>query len=116
MNENDLISRKSVLDAFENADADVCEEFLGGADWGFGINNIKDIISKIPAQNKKSGKWIFENKHTVSKSLYFDDNYHSSAKCSECNYCVGSINASFGFQKIKTYPYCPNCRSKMEEA
>ena len=46
----EYIEREAAINAFENGDADVCEEYPDGyCDWGFGRENIADIISKIPA-------------------------------------------------------------------
>lgn len=47
---SDYISREALEEAFENADADVCESFPDGyCDWGFGRQNIRDVIASVPA-------------------------------------------------------------------
>ena len=47
---SDYISREALKEAFENADADVCESFPDGyCDWGFGRQNIQDVIASVPA-------------------------------------------------------------------
>lgn len=47
---SDYISREAVLEAFENADADVVEYYGDGpCDWGFGKKNIREVINSVPA-------------------------------------------------------------------
>ncbi len=60
------------------------------------------------------GRWVIEKRHTVSTNPYMDDNYHAHATCSECNFCIHSENASFGYPKLNTTNYCPNCGAKMD--
>ena len=46
----DYIRREAALEAFENADADVFEDYGDGTvDWGFGRKNIQNVINGIPA-------------------------------------------------------------------
>ena len=58
---DDYISRKAAREAFENADADVCESYPDGAcDWGFGMKNIQEVIDGIPAADVepvRRGRW-----------------------------------------------------------
>lgn len=61
------------------------------------------------------GRWIIEKRHTVSRNPYMDDNYHAHATCSECGFCIHSENASFGYPKMNTTNYCPNCGADMRE-
>ena len=47
---SDYISRDALKEAFDNADADVCESYSDGyCDWGFGRKNINDVIDGVPA-------------------------------------------------------------------
>ena len=47
---SDYISRDALKEAFDNADADVCESYSDGySDWGFGRKNINDVIDGVPA-------------------------------------------------------------------
>lgn len=40
---SDYISREALKEAFDNADADVCESYSDGyCNWGFGRKNIND--------------------------------------------------------------------------
>ena len=60
------------------------------------------------------GKWIIDKWHSVSSNPYMDDNYHTHADCSECDFRIGSLNNSFWYPEIKTTKYCPNCGAKMD--
>lgn len=49
---DDYIKREALLEALENADPDVYEDYGDGTvDWGFGRKNIQDMITGIPAAN-----------------------------------------------------------------
>ena len=46
----EYIERKKLEEAFDNADPDVCESDLDGhSDWGFGRENVRDVIRGVPA-------------------------------------------------------------------
>ena len=48
----ECIEREALLEALENADPDVYEDYGDGTiDWGFGRKNIQDMITGIPAAN-----------------------------------------------------------------
>lgn len=45
----EYIERKKLEEAFDNADPDVCESNLDGhSDWGFGRENVRDVIRGVP--------------------------------------------------------------------
>lgn len=45
----EYIERKKLEEAFDNADPDVCESDLDGhSDWGFGRENVRDVIRGVP--------------------------------------------------------------------
>ena len=58
---SDHISREALKEAFDNADADVCESYSDGyCDWGFGRKNINDVIDGVPAADVepvRHGRW-----------------------------------------------------------
>lgn len=58
----DYISRETAIAAFENADADVCEQYPDGyCDYGFGRAAIESILKNVPAANVepvRHGRWI----------------------------------------------------------
>ncbi len=88
----ECIERKALLEALENADPDVYEDYGDGTvDWGFGRKNIQDMINGIPAANVAPvvhGKWI---------------KGPSNPYCSEC----------FVECRDET-PFCPNCGAMMD--
>lgn len=57
---SDYISREAALEAFENADADVREDYRYGAcDWGFGMKNIQKVLNSVPtADVEPVRRWI----------------------------------------------------------
>lgn len=45
----EYIERKKLKEAFDNADPDVCERYPDGdGDWGFGRENVRDVIRGVP--------------------------------------------------------------------
>lgn len=103
---SDYISREALTEAFENADADVCESFPDGyCDWGFGRQNIRDVIASVPAADVepvRHGEW-----------LRTDDDWNSlvTIQCSACGgeWCF-EIDEDV---QLLGYNYCPNCGAKM---
>lgn len=99
----DYISREALTEAFENADADVCESFPDGyCDWGFGMKNIQEVIDGIPAADVepvRHGRW----------ERCFED-WRQQIEGDKCSVC--------GFEYygtgIRRFHYCPNCGAKME--
>ena len=98
---DDYKSRKAAREAFENADADVCESYPDGAcDWGFGMKNIQEVIDEIPAADVepvRRGRW-------VGRSGLFQ------GECSVCGYRAYDKTADWA---RKYWTYCPNCGTKM---
>lgn len=46
----EYIEMKKLEEAFDNADPDVCESYADGhSDWGFGMENVRDVIRGVPA-------------------------------------------------------------------
>lgn len=46
----EYIERKKLEEAFDNADPDICESYPDGySDWGFGRENVRDVIKGVPA-------------------------------------------------------------------
>lgn len=102
---SDYISREALTEAFENADADVCESFPDGyCDWGFGRKNIRDVIASIPtadAEPVRRGRW---NRPYIS---WFFPLKIRNPYCF-CTYCGHPIKPR------KATDYCPNCGAKMD--
>lgn len=94
----EYIERKKLEKSFDNADPDVCEYYPDGySNWGFGRNNIRDVIRGVPAADVAPvvhGRW---------NSM---DGYKTRKVCSECGWDVPEYG--------KFYSYCPNCGAKMD--
>lgn len=96
---SDYISREALKEAFDNADADVCESYSDGyCDWGFGRKNINDVIDGVPAADVepvRHGRWVpskFRNE---------------IERCSKC----GKV---FRHSSFYGYKFCPSCGTKMD--
>ena len=96
----EYIERKKLEEAFDNADPDVCESDMDGhSDWGFGRENVRDVIRGVPAADVAQvvhGRW-----GTCRVNLE-TGNYEE--QCTRCR----------NFSKEYGKPYCPNCGEKME--
>lgn len=104
---SDYISREALEEAFENADADVCESFPDGyCDWGFGRQNIRDVIASVPAADVepvRHGEW-----------LRTDDDW-SSLVTIQCSACGGEWCFEIDEDvQLLGYNYCPGCGCKMD--
>ena len=102
---DEYIERETVVEAFENADADVVEEYEDGAcDWGFGRKNILEVINSVPAADVapvRHGRWIEYTKVIIPEPY---NKLEQAWKCSECGFDDGFV----------AYNYCPNCSAKMD--
>lgn len=100
---SDYISREAALKAFENADADVMEDYGDGtSDWGFGRGNIREILNSVPAADVepvRHGAWY----------PCFEDwrQQQEGNKCSVCGF-------EYYGTGIRAFHYCPNCGAKMD--
>ena len=100
---SDYISREAALEAFENADADVMEDYGDGtSDWGFGRENIRETLNSVPAADVepvRHGAWYPR----------FEDwrQQQEGNKCSVCGF-------EYYGTGIRSFHYCPNCGAKME--
>lgn len=99
----EYIEREAMLEAFENADPDVYEDYGDGTvDWGFGRKNIQDMIIGIPRADVAPvvhGRW--EMRPT---GMATDSGPEYKAYCTVCN------------EPNKQYqpPFCPHCGAKMD--
>jgi len=109
---SDYISRDAALEAFENADADVREDYRYGAcDWGFGMKNIQKVLNSVPTADVepvRRGNWNIRL-------------LRESTLCLECSVCGRKVDNSdlhfllelgeYGVA-CQLYPYC-HCGAKM---
>lgn len=95
----EYIERKKLEEAFDNADPDACESDMDGhSDWGFGRENIKDVIQGVPAADVAPvvhGRWRY------------------CGFLLECQSC-GEIYSVHGANSGKSWNFCPNCGAKMD--
>ena len=95
----EYIERKKLEEAFDNADPDVCESDMDGySDWGFGRENVRDVIRGVPAADVVPvvhGRWRY------------------CGFLQECQTC-GEIYSMLGGNAGKSWNYCPNCGAKMD--
>ena len=100
----EYIDRKALREAFDNADADIVEEYGDGdCDWGFGRKNVLEVINSVPAADVapvRPGRWLswgeLHGGNTPAKNVF-------GVFCSEC------VRQS----DSKTH-FCPNCGAKMD--
>lgn len=109
---DDYISRKAAREAFENADADVCESYPDGAcDWGFGMKNIQEVIDGIPAADVESvrrGRW---EEYIHSRYCGIDEYSEPIYRDVIVYYCS---NPKCRRKTVIKENYCPSCGSKMD--
>lgn len=100
---DEYIERKALREAFENADADVVEEYEDGTcDWGFGHKNIMEVINSVPAADVatvRHGRWIMRGGRRY---------------CAECGNRACVTRDSDDFWYTVGTDYCPNCGAKMD--
>lgn len=98
---DEYIERKALREAFYNADADVVEEYEDGdSDWGFGIQNILEVINSVPAADVapvRHGRWV--------KVGY---------ACGETEWQCSSCKETEWRTSSDRLKYCPFCGAKMD--
>lgn len=109
---SNYISREALKEAFDNADADVCESFPDGyCDWGFGRQTIRDVIASVPTADVepvRHGRW---------ECVYDDSTGETDITCSHCKN-TRTVNGCFVSTDGKPCyfedDYCPSCGAKMD--
>lgn len=95
----EYIERKKLEEAFDNADPDVCESNLDGHnDWGFGRENVRDVIKGVPAADVAPvvhARWKYYHKQ-------------NKAVCTRCSF-ERDLDENFGAAIS-----CPNCAAMMD--
>lgn len=94
---NEYIELKALREALDNADADIVEEYEDGyCDFGFGRQNILEVINSVPIDDVapvRHGRWKISSDYGLS----------------ECSTCGWNIE-----EYVADYAYCPNCGAKMD--
>ena len=107
----DYISREAALEAFENADADVMEDYGDGtSDWGFGRKNIRETLNSVPAANVepvRNGRW---EEYTHSYYCGVDEYGEPRWVDRAVYYCY---NPKCRRKTVVKEKYCPSCGAKM---
>lgn len=97
---DEYIERGALREAFDNADADVVEEYEDGdCDWGFGRQNILEVINSVPSADVatvRHGNWEWD-----TEDIY---------RCSNCAE-KSRVKEVMG---RPAWGYCPNCGAMME--
>ena len=92
--------RKKLEEALDNADPDVCESYpYGHSYWGFGRENIRNVISGIPPADVAPvvhGRWEWE-----TGDIY---------RCTNCN---GKAHVKEVMNR-PAWDFCPNCGVRMD--
>lgn len=92
----EYITKESAIEAFENGEADVIEDYGDGADFGFGLKNIKSTINAIPSADVVPvvhGRWVPFHSEAAGDIQY----------CSACE--IGNAAKS---------DFCPHCGAIMD--
>ena len=93
----DYIKLEDAIEVFEWADADVCEDFGDGCNFGFSRGAIRDELKRVPAADVapvRHGRWKP------------GDMYDYGDVCSLCDWDSELTPC--------TLPYCPDCGAKMD--
>ena len=97
---------KALLEAFDNADADIVEEYEDGTCvWGFGRQNILEVINSVPAadvSHVRHGRWICIRKG------------YGEYEFSVCHGVDSDCSDYYGTHVVTEQDYCPNCGSRMD--
>lgn len=98
---DEYVNRKKLEEAFDNADTDVCESDMDGhSDWGFGRENVRDVIRSVPAADVAPvvhGRWT--------------DGEENCPICGKSKF-KGLDADIWADWKPK---FCPNCGAKMDK-
>ena len=96
----EYIERKKIEEAFDNADPDICESDLAGhSDWGFGRDNVRDVIRGVPAAD------VAPVVHTRWGHLGGDEWI-----CPACGFVI----TTEGSWDKPTKKYCEDCGARMD--
>lgn len=106
---DDLISRKALLEAIENADTDITADYgeYYGSESGFSRESIKNIIKgcqAVDAAPVVHGWWV---------AMHYEGGILDGANCERCSNC--GWDRFFDEPEIKSvFRYCPKCGALMD--
>lgn len=102
----DCISRDALLMAFEDADADVCENYPDGySKWGFSYKTVRKVVKNTPSADVAPvvhGRW-----------MELEDGFGGT--CYMCSRCAEEWALNDGAPTENNMYYCPQCGAKMDE-
>lgn len=107
----EFVERETVLEAFENADADVYEDWDGHVDWGFGWENIKSVINGIPSADVAPVVHSYWESYSCSQYMGADE--YGEPKWRDGKFYVCHNRRCRRKTVVKSL-YCPNCGAKMD--
>lgn len=110
----EYIEREALREAFDNADADIVEEYGDGyCDWGFGRKNVLEVINSVPAADVAPvvhGRCeVCRGESVITQDC--DNGYSIEVDAEQSELAVW-----YGDQCLAVFSidFCPNCGAKME--
>lgn len=94
----EYIERRAAIEAFENGEADVIENYGDGCDFGFGLNNIRETLNAVPTEDVEPvtyTEWLEVNGETV---------------CGECRRSL--VEIGLYERPPRPLPRCPFCGAR----
>lgn len=97
----EFVSRKALLEAFENANADVVEEYEDGTrDWGFGMRNIREVIAGVPAADVEPVRPCAE---VVEDPRTYPGESRANYGCTACRRILGTWKKGLTFEQLPNF-------------
>lgn len=96
-----IIDAEVVSNMFDDVGADICDDYIDGAIWGFSYKAVHDIIATAPtidAEPVVHGHW----------------NYKCPADGQSYRYCSECLEIIYDCNPPVPRNYCPNCGAKMD--
>lgn len=108
----EYISKKELEKAFDNADPDVCENYTDGhSDWGFGRENVRDVISGVPAADVAPVVHSYWEEYSCLQFMGTDG--WGDPKWRDGRFYV-CHNYKCRRKTVIKSNYCPNCGARMD--
>ena len=109
---SDYISREALKEAFDNADADVLEDYGDGAcDWGFGRQNVREVIDSVPSADVEPVRHSYWESYDTSQYMGTDEFGEPKWRPGRFYICH---NRKCRRKTVVKSNYCPNCGAKMK--